>query len=161
MQVVDTNRSRACFNRLKEQTREGRKQKRSRADRKGSEAEKKRKAGTKRNKEINCKGLKVESFLCSCQGRVKALFLRKERAEGKQPEQFPVAMTERSHLFPSRTQKLSSPVPKVLGWTRPGRIGRCRIPFEASRTRCFFFAFGLAAYARSWMEWGRAKTSSY
>ena len=41
---------------------------------------------------------------------------------------FPVVMTERFHLFPSRTQKLSSPVLKVLGWTRPGRISRCRIP---------------------------------
>ena len=39
---------------------------------------------------------------------------------------FPVAMTKGSHLFPSRTQKLSPSVPKVLGWTRPGRIGRCR-----------------------------------
>ena len=41
---------------------------------------------------------------------------------------FPVVMTERFHLFPSRTQKLSSPVLKVLGWTRPGRISHCRIP---------------------------------
>ena len=37
-----------------------------------------------------------------------------------------VLMTSRSHLFPFRTQKLSSIVPKVLGWRRPGRIGRCR-----------------------------------
>ena len=44
---------------------------------------------------------------------------------------FPVAMTKGSHLFPSRTQKLSPSVPKVLGWTRPGRIGRCRIPFRS------------------------------
>ena len=44
--------------------------------------------------------------------------------------QFPVIMTKGSHLFPSRTQKLSPSVPKVLGWTRPGRIGRCRIPFR-------------------------------
>ena len=43
---------------------------------------------------------------------------------------FPVAMTKGSHLFPSRTQKLSPSVPKVLGWRRPGRIGRCRIPIE-------------------------------
>ena len=40
-------------------------------------------------------------------------------------------MTSRSHLFPSRTQKLSSIVPKILGWRRPGKIGRCR-PFSFS-----------------------------
>jgi hypothetical protein len=39
---------------------------------------------------------------------------------------FPVAITERSHLFPFRTQKLSSPVLTILGWRRPGKIGRCR-----------------------------------
>ena len=35
-------------------------------------------------------------------------------------------MTVRIHLFPSRTQKLSSLVPKILGWKRPGKIGKCR-----------------------------------
>ena len=35
-------------------------------------------------------------------------------------------MTVRSHLFPFRTQKLSSLVPKIVGWTRPVKIGRCR-----------------------------------
>ena len=43
-------------------------------------------------------------------------------------------MTSRSHLFPSRTQKLSSIVPKILGWRRPGKIGRCR-PFSFSRAK--------------------------
>ena len=38
-------------------------------------------------------------------------------------------ITSRFHLFPSRTQKLSSIVPKILGWRRPGKIGRCR-PFS-------------------------------
>ena len=32
------------------------------------------------------------------------------------------------HLFPYRTQKLSPSAPMVLGWTRPGRVGRCRNP---------------------------------
>ena len=36
-------------------------------------------------------------------------------------------MTQRSHLFPFRTQKLSSVVPKILGWRRPGKIGRRRL----------------------------------
>ena len=31
-----------------------------------------------------------------------------------------------AHLFPSRTQKLSTHTPKVLGWRRPGRLGSCR-----------------------------------
>ena len=39
----------------------------------------------------------------------------------------PVPMTPRIHLFPYRTQKLSLVVPKILGWRRPGKIGRCRL----------------------------------
>ena len=35
-------------------------------------------------------------------------------------------MAERSHLYPSRTQKLSSPAPKILGGKLPGKIGHCR-----------------------------------
>ena len=30
----------------------------------------------------------------------------------------------RVHPFPFRTRKLSSSVPKILGWKRPGKIGR-------------------------------------
>ncbi len=37
-----------------------------------------------------------------------------------------VSMAMRSHLFPYRTQKLSSSVSKILGWRRPGKIERCR-----------------------------------
>ena len=44
---------------------------------------------------------------------------------------FPVAITERIHLFPSRTQKLSSRVPMILGWRRLGKVGRCRIYMKA------------------------------
>ena len=38
-----------------------------------------------------------------------------------------VTIASRTHLFSFRTQKLSSIALKVLGWTRPGRIGSCRI----------------------------------
>ena len=38
-----------------------------------------------------------------------------------------VLLTSRVHLFPSRTQKLSSIVPKILGWQHPGKIGRCQL----------------------------------
>ena len=32
----------------------------------------------------------------------------------------------RVHLFPFRTQKLSSPVPTILAWRRAGKIGQCQ-----------------------------------
>ena len=76
-----------------------------------------------------------ESKLCSCQGcasnprapeeeekddgRGQSF---RERDEGitkvisQISSQFPVAMTKRFHLFPYRTQKLSSSVPMVLDW---------------------------------------------
>ena len=37
-----------------------------------------------------------------------------------------VLITMRVHPFPFRTRKLSSSVPTILGWRRPGKIGRCR-----------------------------------
>ncbi len=43
----------------------------------------------------------------------------------------PVTMTKGFHLFPSRTQKLSPSVPKVVDWRRSARIGRCRIPYSS------------------------------
>ncbi len=39
------------------------------------------------------------------------------------PQPFPVIITERSHLFPYRTQQLSSLVPTIPGWQRSGKIG--------------------------------------
>ena len=39
----------------------------------------------------------------------------------------PVTIAERSHLFPSRTQKLSSLALMILGGTLPGKVGRCRL----------------------------------
>ena len=53
-------------------------------------------------------------------------------------------MAKRNHLYPSRTQKLSSLAPKILGGRLPGKIGRCRcdkkgiafaIPFLFHRKR--------------------------
>ena len=37
-----------------------------------------------------------------------------------------VKITARVHPYPFRTRKLSSPVPKILGWKRPGKIGHCQ-----------------------------------
>ena len=45
-------------------------------------------------------------------------------------------MAKGIHLFPYRTQKLSLSAPMVLGWRRPGRVGRCRIPQRKSLRRC-------------------------
>ena len=36
-------------------------------------------------------------------------------------------MAEGSHLFPSRTQKLSLLAPMVLHWRRCGRVGHCQV----------------------------------
>ena len=47
---------------------------------------------------------------------------------------FLVATPERSHPFPSRTRKLSSPGPMVLQGQPCGRVGRCR-GFEGSIER--------------------------
>ena len=41
------------------------------------------------------------------------------------PSRNPVAIAEWFHLFPSRTQSLSTHTSKVLGWRRPGRIESC------------------------------------
>ena len=37
-----------------------------------------------------------------------------------------VILTQRVHLYPFRTQKLSSAVPKILVWRRTGKIGHSR-----------------------------------
>ena len=39
---------------------------------------------------------------------------------------YPVIIAERSHLFPSRTQQLSSSAPRIPGGSLPGKLGRCR-----------------------------------
>ena len=46
---------------------------------------------------------------------------------------WPVSMTVRNHLFPFRTQKLSSLVPKIVGWKRPVKIGRCRLLLKSKQ----------------------------
>jgi hypothetical protein len=38
-----------------------------------------------------------------------------------------VMITKRKHLYPFRTQQLSSYVPKILGGYPPGNIGHCQI----------------------------------
>ena len=47
----------------------------------------------------------------------------------------PVAIALRNHLFPYRTQKLSSIASMVLGGRPPGRVERCRISFFKKETQ--------------------------
>ena len=54
----------------------------------------------------------------------------------------PVTMAERYHLFPSRTQQLSSHASKVLGWKRPGRIDCCRSETKPPYYTCGGFYYG-------------------
>ena len=50
-------------------------------------------------------------------------------------------MAKRIHLYPSRTQKLSSSAPKILGGRLPGKIGHCRFwRKQAVYAACFFSA---------------------
>ena len=49
--------------------------------------------------------------------------------------EFPVTIARGKHLYPSRTQKLRLSAPMVLGWKRPGRVGRRRIPKIPRRKR--------------------------
>ena len=46
--------------------------------------------------------------------------------EGTIPQIHPVMMARRIHLFPCRTQKLSSLASMILGGRLPGKVERCR-----------------------------------
>ena len=52
----------------------------------------------------------------------------------------PVTKAKGIHLFSFRTQKLSPSALMVLGWTRPGRVGRRRLQIRkrGSNTSLFF-----------------------
>ena len=60
-------------------------------------------------------------------------------------------MAKGIHLFPYRTQKLSLSAPMVLGWRRPGRVGRCRIPQRKASDDVwgFFFVHPVSSFFRS------------
>ena len=52
-------------------------------------------------------------------------------------------MTVRFHLFPFRTQKLSSLVPKIVRWKRRVKIGSRRLKQKPSRIFLGGFAFAV------------------
>ena len=60
----------------------------------------------------------------------------RKRRTAQTLHRFPVTMAKGIHLFPYRTQKLSLSAPMVLGWRRPGRVGRCRIPQRKASDEC-------------------------
>ena len=49
----------------------------------------------------------------------------------------PVTIAKRTHLYPSRTQKLSSSAPMILGGRLPGKVGRRR--FQDRFKTCLFY----------------------
>ena len=53
-----------------------------------------------------------------------------------------VIIAERFHLFPFRTQKLSSHTSKIFGWRRPEKIDRCHQPDKDLNVQVFFL-FGV------------------
>ena len=74
--------------------------------------------------------LKIHEMIYSVL-KVQRTFRRKEN---------PVTIAGRLHLFPSRTQKLSSLAPMILGGKLPGKVGRCRFFITRKAPfRCFFF----------------------
>lgn len=51
---------------------------------------------------------------------------KRQSYRGNSETIFPVAKAKGNHLYTCRTQKLSPLALMVLGWTRPGRVCRCR-----------------------------------
>ena len=72
----------------------------------------------------------------------------------------PVIMATRIHLFPFRTQKLSSSTAKVLDHPRSGRIASCRISLKSARFQSKTGAFPmiltvflkLRLYQKTWIS---------
>src|SRR5688572_31531072 len=60
-----------------------------------------------------------------------------------------VALAAEIHPFPFRTRKLSPPAPMVLGWIRPGRVGRRRFLTHASLTSVRLAVFLPLGFSRS------------
>ena len=60
-------------------------------------------------------------------------FLKKFDVKSTKAVKLPVLIAMRQHLFPFRTQKLSSSTPMVLCGQPYGRVGRCRLLY------CLFY----------------------
>jgi hypothetical protein len=55
-------------------------------------------------------------------------------------------MTVRFHLFPFRTQQLSSLVPKIVSWKRLVKIGSRRLEYAALRVLRAVFLYPLKKF---------------
>ena len=53
-----------------------------------------------------------------------------------------VLIRARVHPFPSRTRKLSSLLPTILGWRRPGKIGSANMERSHSLEWLLFCIYG-------------------
>ena len=60
-----------------------------------------------------------------------------------------VLIRARVHPFPSRTRKLSSLLPTILGWRRPGKIGSANTK-EVTHASDFFFCLFFALTSFAW-----------
>ncbi len=69
------------------------------------------------------------------------------RSPSPAPKDYVVTIAERIHLFPFRTQKLSSLALMVLGGKLPGRVGRSHVIFFVYKFNkptiviCFYLSF--------------------
>ena len=63
-----------------------------------------------------------------------------------------VTIERRSHLFPSRTQKLSFSSSKILDWRRSGKIEHCQCTYETPE-RVFFLCLFAMFYLRHFIKW--------
>ncbi len=70
------------------------------------------------------------------------------RSPSPAPKDYVVTIAERIHLFPFRTQKLSSLALMVLGGKLPGRVGRSHVIFfccikfnKPTIIICFYLSF--------------------
>ena len=95
--------------------------------------------------------LKIHEMIYSVL-KVQRTFRRKEN---------PVTIAGRLHLFPSRTQKLSSLAPMILGGKLPGKVGRCRFfSFFVNRQRLYFpkvrFSMMVSASPQGRKAWNSA-----
>ena len=81
----------------------------------------------------------TEVKLCSAENTC----LETDREDRSTLTQKSVILTQRVHLYPFRTQKLSSAVPKILVWRRTGKIGHSR--HIAGSMNCFLLKYSSLA----------------
>ena len=64
-----------------------------------------------------------------------------------------VLIRARVHPFPFLTRKLSSLLPTILGWRRPGKIGSANMERSHSREWLLFLLFWRKGYSAGYPFW--------